>query len=954
MKQRLLTGLVGVWFGVAGLASTAPVYQNTGTITDPPPQVDATVFINSGDFTVSSGVMFDTANTLYYTNTANGLMSDSAGFRFHFDTNGFQYLARAFNNAGLVEGGELRVKATNLINSGIIDGLNRGLVRLEGINVDLSHGGLRADASGTPVAAYNTLGTRVSYVANGTNNSMLDVEHAPPLDLTTITYPNPVSPMHDVYYPGSGGGQFNSGTVVPLSRDASKFAAFAYTNQLNPTSVVVQVLFVSTNLTDTNMSMQAGFVAAGRGAAQAVVQWSLPNVDIVDATLFTNYVTLVDNLLNVESNWITTNFYYNTIDRTINYSLYQGRSTIYPSAQIKTNTAYDNTLIIPSGMTNTLVTNTYAGWYGAVGLDTVATPSASLPINPALYDPTNAASRVEVVSENLDLTAARMRAGSVLDLRTKHLLGNVGVEMDAPIIRWDIGSTNSSLVVSNLAPVTVARIAGTIQAYSTVWTNTMDSVGVDSTGAPATNTITVFGYAMYVDHSLFGVRQVQIYDASFHATNVALYDNLYITKQFTLDADSLYLGTSSVLAGDAFATRDWSDFTRLNYVTNDGTLDTGSGTFTFNRPQPMTNFVNRGSINSAGVIVGARTLQNSGTLKANTGAIILRGIQEKLDGGTLTAAGDVNLITDELKIRQAAVTANAIYISANSQLTDGGPEAVTNQSVWSCNSGFSLASLPAEAELRGTRITSTATRFRQIQHSWPGKNYGATPAGFTNNAALGGLILDGAQFTSFAFTGTDTNVTVTNKVGTNMVVTNLIANGLYVDYLELRNFATNYLTELVISSNITLYFAAANLPVEQLDGAFNGRLRWVRDYHGPASSTNVTLADGSVISVNLGVLTSTNLDSDADGVVNASDSSPFDGAHLINLTLATNDFYMSWTGAAQTAYSVDYATNVYATNNTWIPLLITNNPAPSNVLMTVKDPVPPGADHRYYRVRYTP
>lgn len=951
MKQRLLTGLVGVWLGVAGLASTAPVYQNTGSITDPP-QVDATVFINNGDFIVYSSGMYDTENTLYYTNTANALMSDSAGFRFHFDTNGFQYPVQVFNNAGLIEGGELRVKATNLINSGIIDGLNRGLVRLEGINVDLSRGGLRADSSGSPYAAYNTYGTKVSYVANGTNSAMVGVENAPALDLTGITFPSPVSPSHDVYYPGAGGGQINS-AVVPLSRDASKFAAFAYTNQIDSTSIVVQVVFVSTNLTDTNMSMQAGFITGGRGPARAAVQWYLPGVDVVDGTSFTNYVTFIDNLPNVVSNSIVTNMFYNTIDRTDNYSIYQGRATRFPGSMIKTNTPYDNALIIPSGMTNTLVTNSYAGWYGSVGLDTVATPAGSLPINPALYDPTNTSSRVEIVSENLNLTDARIRAGSLLDIRTKHLVASAGAKLDSPVVRWDFGSTNGLLVLSNLAPVSVARIAGTLQAYSVVWTNTMDSVGVDATGAVATNTITVFGHVMYLDHSLFGVRQVQLYDAAVHATNVALYDNMYITTRFTVDADSFYLGPTGVLQGDALATRDWSDFTRLNYLTNDGSIITDTGSFTANRPQAMTNFVNHGTIDAAGVNIKARTLQNNGTLTANYGAIILRGIQEKLDGGVLTAAGDVSLVTDELKIRQADITANGIYLNVNNQLTDGGPAAVADQSLWSCKAGFRLASLPAEAELRGTRITSSAARFTQVEHVWPGKNYGPSPAGFTNNAALGGLILDGAQFTHFAFTGTDTNLTVTNKVGTNIVVTNLVANGLYVDYLEFRNFATN-LNELVISSNIVVYFAAANLPVEQLDGASDGRLRWVRDYHGPASSTNLTLANGLTIAVNLGVLTSTNLDSDADGVANALDSSPFDGPHLINLTLATNNFYMSWTGAAQTVYYVDYAANAQPTNNNWLSLLITNNPASSNVLMTVKDPVLPGSNHRYYRVRYAP
>src|SRR5205085_10890000 len=96
---------------------------------------------------------------------------------------------------------------------------------------------------------------------------------------------------------------------------------------------------------------------------------------------------------------------------------------------------------------------------------------------------------------------------------------------------------------------------------------------------------------------------------------------------------------------------------------------------------------------------------------------------------------------------------------------------------------------------------------------------------------------------------------------------------LYVDYLELDNFATNYNLAFDISPDLTIYFANSNIDPFKLDHSTSGRLRWVSDFAGPLSSTNVSyppspahpLTTNSYL-FNIALVRSKDLDSDGDGI----------------------------------------------------------------------------------------
>jgi hypothetical protein len=262
----------------------------------------------------------------------------------------------------------------------------------------------------------------------------------------------------------------------------------------------------------------------------------------------------------------------------------------------------------------------------------------------------------------------------------------------------------------------------------------------------------------------------------------------------------------------------------------------------------------------------------------------------------------------------------------------------SSTNLWTIRDGFQFLTKPATGDLLGTTVRSIAPQFRAVPHRSALENRGATTNGYGNNAALGRLILDGSNSTLFVF----------SPVGTN--------NAIYVDFLELDGNATNYLTALQIDPGMTVYFADCNLPAEKLDGAFNGRLRWVSDYKGANSSLTVTNSDGSTIVVNRALRDSSTLDSDADGIPNRYDEFPFDPVAMTLVTVpvpaavgggAAFTAQISWEAAANTTYRVECKQNL---GGAW-KFLMNYTHGGKNGTATVSDPITTNGAC-FYRVTY--
>jgi hypothetical protein len=185
-----------------------------------------------------------------------------------------------------------------------------------------------------------------------------------------------------------------------------------------------------------------------------------------------------------------------------------------------------------------------------------------------------------------------------------------------------------------------------------------------------------------------------------------------------------------------------------------------------------------------------------------------------------------------------------------------------------------------------------------------------------------------------------------------------------VDFLELSgSVQIDILNTLIIDSNMVLYFADSNVPVEELDGLFadsakpEGRLRWVSSFAGPNSSVDVLLSDGRTIQVNRALRESLNIDSDGDGIPNGLDDAPFDNLVVTEVEVVgepvPGTVAISWKAAAGASYTVEFLDGM--AGSAWQALTVKNNAALEPGILTVLDTSAADSPvQRFYRVRLNP
>jgi hypothetical protein len=169
------------------------------------------------------------------------------------------------------------------------------------------------------------------------------------------------------------------------------------------------------------------------------------------------------------------------------------------------------------------------------------------------------------------------------------------------------------------------------------------------------------------------------------------------------------------------------------------------------------------------------------------------------------------------------------------------------------------------------------------------------------------------------------------------------------------NFAENWQSTVSIEEGMMIYFASSNIPVEELDGAFGGKLQWVPEYAGPLSGVPVVLSDGTSILVNQARKESLILDDDGDGVANGLDVTPFDGVVLNEISVdngAQQTASISWMAAGSTTYKVEFKNDIFEQG--WNYLKSVSNPSRERQVISVEDNVGSDIHGRFYRVSYAP
>ncbi len=985
MKMLRLSWAVVLASGLAAWATPIPLYENSGAVTNVP-QVDALAFVNYGTFGVGTQLPFETQNTFNFTN--RGLMIGNPGFRLeHVTDAGVRTPANYFinDNGATIQGVEplgviiiggggnfnffeqsqITINAETNVNRGLLSVGANGRIALGGGSLLLARSGLEvrpiSDAfnfggcflGGTPFLTSSNFfpdpGVFDQYwfitnaIMNVGNNLGLQVD-------TNTSLVSALSPNHQVARPTGGFGQcyFTNFSRVVVNGGM----AFVSTNAVDSTNWIVQAV-IAANF-DPNVTIGARFYPSTivTNPYQTVtVKLAGLESNVVTGEIFENAVYLIDRLTSDTNYTLLTNSATGPNCPTMmpaNFTLSRGTPCEYllgslPNGEITPDLFYQ------AAYSNRVVTNFYSAY--AVNVANILT---DLPNVPGL-GVTNLPGRIEINADNLDLRGTRMRGEGHISIQAKHLISSASAAIDSQNTSFNLASTNGTLQFRNLAKDQVQRWSGDVAVWSGVWTNLLGTLTTNLVEEPpgsgnftnqlATNVITIGFHAVLVDGGMNTLQDAFVRHLSLAGTNAVISDSLIIEDSLRLATERLTLDTNSsiLLTGTAV---DWNaDATpSVNYFTNYGSLFIQrDGFFGSDRPTPYTSFVNRGTISALDARIRATELDDSGPISASGGLLMLEADSLKIDGGALTAAGDVSIGGRDLKFRNNEIQALKLFLQPTNSLSDSGAEANNR---WTVGNGFVLTQKPNTGDLLGTRISTTAPQWANIIHQWAGEDRGPSADGYLNNAALGYLDLNAGFAAALTFTG----------VGA--------SNALYVDFLELGGAVENdILNTLIIDSNMVVYFADSNVPVEDLDGLFadaarpEGRLRWISGFAGPNSSVDVLLSDGRVIKVNRALRDSLTIDSDGDGIPNRLDDAPFDNLVVASVEVLREPtpgvVAISWKAAAGVSYTVEYLDGMQP--GEWHPLATQAAPRQDPGTLTVLDAgAASGTSQRFYRVRLNP
>jgi len=1015
----------GAFASMGAIIPPSPIYiNNSPTVTAP--QVDATVFWNRSAMSLSTLYPFQAQDVQYWTN--NGVMSGFPGFLFEYDVDrktalrlrprsrSLQRPSVSFHNSGIIAGDPiLSVNAKSIVNPGRLDGGEFSVISLLASNgsADVSRGTLRTgpptgtfvncDFGSTETNFLTDQHITGLYWGNGRNNAL--GTNGRPLRLDqAFSFFNPISPRspsHEVRVPRS---TFTNTVIVPGFLGCnSAYEAFVFTNG-SGTNMSVSIAIVPTNslIEFSNLDVAVRFteVFNRRGTESfpaPVVEFRSIDFDIVDQALVTNYVTLVATT-GSETNVLlgrpfVTGTGTSSERRPTGINLIYGRLCNFdiPFIAQEANSVFDPFLFYDpvNSQTNTVDT-IYAAYSAQIGQSNsqtlVSTPTITvgptlvpfLPgVNPALSDPTNFTGRVEIKAGNLNLANTRIRAQNFVNIKADNLVSNVLAQIDAPFYSFDVQSTNSELVIENFAPATVNRLVGRISAYSTAWTSRV------------TNSAQVHEIrfqVLLVENCLRSTTPVAVHNFSVNTPALILKDNIIVNHSASIKTKALLVDSNVTLALPPGSDLAFTNVNNLLNFTNYGTVSVAGGAYfgTFDTghvpqppkrrrrrfpppPSPLDNFVNHGVLSAQSLFVRATNAEIAGLPSfpafyiATQGVMYVSASTVSLTNIVVAGGTDVDFHANDLIVSGTTISAgisNGAFSVRGALVLDAtnsfGDFETTSTNYWQVTAGVRIPTRPVNAgDLMQTQIRSTSGPFWETPIVWAGEDRGPVVEGYVNNLALGLLTLDAKPGNLLHFSGAGAS------------------NALYVDYLELLNDATNFNFVLGVDPDFTLYFADSNISPEKLDQSGGGRIRWVNQFTGPRSSTNLTYPDGSVHTFNAGLVRSKDRDDDGDGVVNFEDCTPlpvpgFDSTQpcagpdraksialstqQIGLTIAHasggQGVVLSWDAPAGSANTVEFTDSLADPKWTVFKSFING---PENARVTVKDAV--AAPLRVYRVR---
>jgi hypothetical protein len=985
-----------------------PIFVNPGSVTfTNPPQINATAFLNLGTFGVQTLLPFDFQNTLYFTN--RGTMISAPGFRFDYtDDFGIRRPAARFVNeaSGIIQCVDanqylgysnvyfqtmLQIRATNILNPGYVQVGNNGTIRIEGQNVNLSRGGLEV----VPIESSPFANVYFDNTGDGIPDSFLGDNAIYDLywgaGIQQVPVPGPLNTASVLRFLGTDLLASSGPHVVQVAPTwqnqtvafstyvlGEYFTAFANTgvvastfltltnadgsttNILLPTNIFRQAVVVGVN--DTNFTVRTRFGPpgpAGLGFGLVAVEIASQTTNVAQGAPQTDTLYFVDYLGYDTNTLVVTNLgVWVPTGRPYAYEIYR-ELPAFDFLGSYGNTSLFSGFLYSTNFSNVFATNLYAGYWASI--DSIQSRPPQVPG----VAPTNTPGRIEIVADTLNLNRTRIRGETLVEIKAAHLQSSDGTLVDVENLVYDLASTNGLLTVRNLAKDSFHAIRGELRAWTGIWSNqfalVLSNWFIDANTNyynPVTNPIDINLYCLILSADfLTRTQQVITHTLSLNSTNVVVDDPYLVSDKLLINAEGLTVNGRIALTN---AIPDWryAMTPNLRFLTNNGTLrpwNVGYYGADFPPGRRLERFVNTGRLEAEGHEIACDQFVDSGVVQ-NSYDLRLFAREAILEGSLHDVGGSAHYHGTDYKLRNHRLVAGrGLSVNITNSLADAGPESDNSLEV---TDGFHLLRKPQLGDLLGTRLWTRAPRFVSVAHTWAAEDRGASPVGFTNNVAVGRLLLDSQPFGELRFSPPVDGLGYPQPGNF----------GMYVDYLE---FSTNRYTGgqpsvaeapesyLVIEPGLTIYFAMSNLNPEELDGRFEGRLRWVKSYAGPGSGADVALRDGRTLRVNLGLLQSLEIDSDGDGVVNGQDLYPFDDLLITNFRLVSVTppvAELSWRAAARTTYAVSYTTNLLTPN--WQVIARMTNPEPEVRILTVTHRPEGGISiqdaQRYYRVSYEP
>ena len=530
---------------------------------------------------------------------------------------------------------------------------------------------------------------------------------------------------------------------------------------------------------------------------------------------------------------------------------------------------------------------------------------------------TQQAGVVSIKAKNLDLRNARIRAEGGIRIETEHLIGSTNAVLDSQNLSLNLGSTNGVLVITNIVKSSVQRFTGGVESYSVAWANNYKTGAsnlvergklffVDDPAAEIT--VNLHYHFLVLDAYLNTEVPVVVSDLTVNSENVYFKDALNISELLSVNAASLsihrdlklgketYVGSGEYSKTDGQFGWDNNVAPNLKKYTNYAEVHIpGQAIFGRDRKEPYLSWVNKGYTKAQDLFIDSDYVENTGNLES-LASVDIKANHLVIQDGNINTGESLIINAENLKMRFQTNTISKNFILNISNVISDGGEGANN--IITVNQGVLMQKKPKVGDLLGTEIIATAEDFVNQEMIWSAKDYGASSEGYLNNAALGKLTLVNSKLSKFEFKGIgDTD------------------NAIYIDYLDFSGLTKEDIVDgsvpvLNIAKGFKIYFAASNLPAEELDGMYEGRLRWVKEYPGINSSMPVYISGiDKTIRVNRSFRQSISYDTDDDGIANGYDLTPFSiGIPKISSVNfdQENKINIKWMGLPSTLYRIEY------------------------------------------------